>query len=343
MPACMTTVLKALNQGLLEAMGRDSRVIFLGEDILDPYGGAFKFAQGLSTRFPDRVLTTPISEMAIVGIASGLALRGFLPVAEIMFGDFLGLAFDQLLNHACKYRWMYNDQVHVPMVVRTPMGGRRGYGPTHSQSIEKHFLGIPGLRVVAPNSISDPGQLLLNCIFASADPTLFIEHKLLYSTRLKQGRDLPHLELIAHSGLFPAATIRVAQAPDPSVTMVTYGYTTELALEAMWKMAMEREVFLELLVPTQIYPLDTALLLESLRRTHRLVTIEEGGLAFGWGSEVVSKAAEAGCFPSKRVGAQGCCIPSSRPLEDAVLPSVQDICDAIAELIGLETICEEVI
>ena len=339
----MTTVLSALNRALHEAMSRDSRVIFLGEDILDPYGGAFKFAQGLSTRFPDRVLATPISEMAIVGIASGLALRGFLPVAEIMFGDFLGLAFDQLLNHACKYRWMYNDQVRVPMVVRTPMGGRRGYGPTHSQSIEKHFFGIPGLRVVAPNSISHPGELLLNCIFASDDPTLFIEHKLLYATRLKQATDLPQLAVITGSGPFPTTTIRVARAPEPSVTLVAYGYMTELALEAMWRMAIEHEVFIELLVPVQIYPLDAALLLESLRRTHRLVTVEEGGLAFGWGSEVLSKAAEAGRFPSKRVGAQDCCIPSSRPLEDAVLPSVQDICDAIAQVIELETICEEVV
>jgi len=176
----LSTVLQALNEAMHEAMARDDRVLFLGEDILDPYGGAFKVAKGLSTRFPDRVLTTPISEAAITGIAAGLALRGMRPVVEIMFGDFLSLAFDQLLNHACKYRWMYNSQVRVPMVVRTPMGGRRGYGPTHSQCTEKHFVGMPGLRVVAPNSLCDPKRLLLRAILSDDEPTLFVEHKLLY-------------------------------------------------------------------------------------------------------------------------------------------------------------------
>jgi len=339
----MTTVLEALNQAMHEAMQRDDRVIFLGEDILDPYGGAFKFAQGLSTRFPDRVFTTPISEAAIIGIASGLALRGLRPVAEIMFGDFLGLAFDQLLNHACKFREMYNQQVRVPMVVRTPMGGRRGYGPTHSQSIEKHFLGIPGLRVVAPNSVTNPKQLLLDCIFASEDPTLFIEHKLLYATRLKPSTEIPKLDLVATGSHFPNVTIRVAGAPTPSVTVATYGYSAELALEALWRMAVEQEVFIELLIPTQLNPLDSNPLLESVRKTRRLVTLEEGGTSFGWGSEVVSKAVEAGLVACTRVGAWDCCIPSSRPLEATVLPSVQDVCDAIAQVLVPDGACEPVL
>ncbi|MEW6094710.1 MAG: alpha-ketoacid dehydrogenase subunit beta, partial [Chloroflexota bacterium] len=142
------TVLDSLNSALHHATDTDPRVYILGEDILDPYGGAFKVTRGLSTKFPDRVLTTPISEAGIVGVSSGMALRGLRPVAEIMFGDFVTLAADQLVNHASKFRWMYNDNVRVPMVVRAPMGGRRGYGPTHSQSLEKLFLGVPGLKVV---------------------------------------------------------------------------------------------------------------------------------------------------------------------------------------------------
>src|SRR5512136_2157509 len=149
----MPTVLESLNNGLHQAFSMEPNVYLLGEDILDPYGGAFKVTRGLSSRFPDRVLTTPISEAAIIGVASGMALRGLRPVAEIMFGDFLTLCADQLVNHASKFRWMYNDNVHVPMVVRAPMGGRRGYGPTHSQSLEKMFLGVPGMKVVAPNSL----------------------------------------------------------------------------------------------------------------------------------------------------------------------------------------------
>jgi pyruvate/2-oxoglutarate/acetoin dehydrogenase E1 component len=329
----MITVLEALNAALHEAMEQDERVVFLGEDVLDPYGGAFKVARGLSTRFPDRVLTTPISEMAIIGIASGMALRGLRPVTEIMFGDFLTLACDQLLNHACKYRWMYNNQVRVPMVVRTPMGGYRGYGPTHSQSIEKHFLGILGLRVVAPNALSDAKQLLLNCVFKSEDPTLFVEHKLLYTTPLKKTADVNHVQITAEPGLYPTTVVRVTAAPDPVATVAAYGYTAEMALEAVWRLAMEQEIFAELIVPTLIHPMDLMPLLSSVRRTKRLVTVEESCVSFGWGSEVVSKTVEIEPCIVRRVGAQNSCIPSSRPLESAVLPSIEDICDAVMQII----------
>src|SRR5512136_2612410 len=150
----MPTVLESLNTGLHQAFSMDPGVYLLGEDILDPYGGAFKVARGLSSSYPERVLTTPISEAGFVGIAAGMALRGLRPVVEIMFGDFISLIADQLINHIAKFHWMYNEQVHVPLVIRTPMGGRRGYGPTHSQTLEKLYLGVPGLKVVAPAAFS---------------------------------------------------------------------------------------------------------------------------------------------------------------------------------------------
>ena len=158
----MPSVLESLNSALHHAFSDNKNVYLLGEDVLDPYGGAFKVTRGLSTSYPDRVLTTPISEAGIVGVAAGMALRGLRPVVEIMFGDFVSLIADQLINHITKFRWMYNDQVRVPLVIRTPMGGRRGYGPTHSQSLEKLYLGVPGLCVVAPAALSqkdgiDPG------------------------------------------------------------------------------------------------------------------------------------------------------------------------------------------
>src|SRR5512147_2574474 len=132
----MQSVLDALNQALQRAFAANPDVILLGEDLLDPYGGAFKVSRGLSTAYPERVLSTPISEAALVGLAGGMALRGLRPVVEIMFGDFLTLAADQLINHAAKFRWMYHadslDSFCLPLVIRTPMGGRRGYGPTHS-------------------------------------------------------------------------------------------------------------------------------------------------------------------------------------------------------------------
>ena len=138
----MTTVLESLNLALHDALASDDRVILLGEDILDPYGGAFKVTRGISTSFPERTFTTPVSEAGFLGVAIGMALRGLRPVVEIMFGDFLTLIADQVINHASKFRYMYNGQVSVPLVIRTPMGGRRGYGPTHSQTLEKLYLAL---------------------------------------------------------------------------------------------------------------------------------------------------------------------------------------------------------
>ncbi len=336
----MRTVLQALNEAMHEAMDRDERVVFLGEDILDPYGGAFKVSKGLSTRFPGRVLTTPISEAAITGIAAGLALRGMRPVVEIMFGDFLSLAFDQLLNHACKYRWMYNDQVRVPMVVRTPMGGRRGYGPTHSQSTEKHFLGVPGLRVVAPNALCDPKQLLLDTILSGDGPTLFVEHKLLYLSSVGKPPNRPVLEVIPGdpSSLYPSVLVRIAGAPAARLTIATFGYMADLVLDAAWRLAVEQEVFVEVVVTTRLSPLDATPILGSLERTGHLLTVEEGTVALGWGSEVLSLATESAprrsTIVARRLGAWNVPIPSSRPLENAVLPSIQDIFDVAMELVG---------
>ena len=127
---------ESLNQALHRLMKNDDSVLLLGEDILDPYGGAFKVTKGLSTAFPDRVLTTPISEAAITGFATGLGINGYKPILEIMFGDFITLCTDQIINGASKFKWMYGDKFTVPLVIRTPMGARRGYGPTHSQTLE---------------------------------------------------------------------------------------------------------------------------------------------------------------------------------------------------------------
>jgi len=170
----MQTVLKALNQALHSAFATDECVYLIGEDVLDPYGGAFKVTQGLSTQYPGRVLSSPISEAGITGLAAGMALRGLRPVVEIMFGDFITLIADQVINHLAKFRWMYNEQVRVPIVIRTPMGGRRGYGPTHSQSLEKIFLGVPGLYVLSPTALGDPGALLYDAILRNDDPVIFI-------------------------------------------------------------------------------------------------------------------------------------------------------------------------
>ncbi len=333
----MTTVLEALNQALHQAFAADERVCLLGEDVLDPYGGAFRVSRGLSAAYPDRVLTTPISEAGIVGAAAGMALRGLRPVVEIMFGDFLTLAADQIINHLSKFQWMYNDQVRLPMVIRTPMGGRRGYGPTHSQTLEKHFLGVPGLRVLAPAALGDPGGLLREAILHTDQPVLFIENKLLYLAAVQTADSLSEFDLQASPG--PAYSLRLRGAPAPTLTLAAYGYMAELARQAMLRLAYEHEVFAELVVLTQLAPFDLQPVLESAGRSGRLLTLEEGGLTLGWGAEVLARLAETprlSLRAARRLAAADLPVPASGPLEEAVLPGVEQIIAAARQLTGAE-------
>ena len=330
----MPTVLDRLNHALHHAMETDERVTMLGEDILDPYGGAFKVTRGLSTKFPERVLTTPISEAAIVGVANGMALRGLRPVAEIMFGDFVTLIADQLVNHASKFRWMYNDQVRVPVVVRAPMGGRRGYGPTHSQSLEKLFLGVPGLKVVAPNALGDPAELLIAAI-ADDDPVLFVEHKLLYTRPLLEpGKgDLIDFQVEQTGGAYPAFTLRPVDSA--RLTIACYGYNFELARAAALDLLMEHEIFVEIVLFSQLSPFDLEPLFSSLARTRKLLTVEEGTLSLGWGAEVAARAVERmDGLRVRRVAALDLPTANAKSLEDAILPSVQDIVNAALSLVS---------
>jgi pyruvate/2-oxoglutarate/acetoin dehydrogenase E1 component len=328
-PSHPLTVLDSLNTALHRAFAADERVLLLGEDVLDPYGGAFKVTRRLSTAFPGRVLTTPISEAGIVGVAAGMALRGLRPIVEIMFGDFVTLIADQVINHAAKFRWMYNEQVRVPLVIRTPMGGRRGYGPTHSQTLEKLFLGVPGLRVLAPSHFGDPGDLLARAILETEDPVLFIENKLLYLLPLADPTSLAEFTLAPCPSLpiSPAPTLRLTlrDAPPPTLSLAAYGYMAELARQAMLTLAYEHEIFTELLVPTD---LSTFNLQPS---TSRLLTIEESTLTLGWGAEVLARSAESlgpRLQTARRVAARETPIPAAGPLEAATLPGVAEIVQA---------------
>lgn len=332
----MTTVLERLNHALHHALETDEHVYVIGEDILDPYGGAFKVTRGLSTKFPQQVLTTPISEAAIVGISNGMALRGLRPVAELMFGDFATLAADQLINHAAKLRWMYNEQVRVPVVVRTPMGGRRGYGPTHSQSLEKLFLGVPGLRVVAPNSLGDPADLMEHAILRDDDPVLFIEHKLLYTRPLLEpGKgELVDWEVEKWGNDYPAFILRISNIESSHLTIATYGYNFELARAAANELMYEHEIFAEIVLFSQLSPFALSPLFDSLQRTRRLLTVEEGTLSLGWGAEVAAQAAER--LPGiaiRRAAALDLPIGNSKPIEDSILPSQESIVQMVLDLV----------
>ncbi len=331
-----TNVLNSLNTALHKMLSQDARVVVVGEDLLDPYGGAFKVTKGLSTKFPQRVLTTPLSEAGFTALAAGMAIRGLRPVVEIMFGDFLMLAADQIINHIGKYRWMYNDKVRVPLVIRTPMGGRRGYGPTHSQTLEKHFIGAPGWHVVAPSPFHEPGTLLYRAVLEDDDPVLFIENKTMYARPVREapseGR-LGDFRARVTSGRYPTVTLSFDSFSRADVTLVAYGGMAELAEAAAEQLLMREEILCEVVVPSSLSPVDLEPILESLRRTGKLVVCEEGTQTAGWGAELIA-AVSARAFEllhagPLRVAAKDLPIANTGTLETAILPQLEDIDRAV--------------
>ena len=327
----------ALNTALTEAFETRDDVYLLGEDVLDPYGGAFKVTQGLSSRWPKRVITTPVSEGAIFGVAAGMALRGWRPVLEIMFGDFIALGFDQTVNGISKFRAMFDDQVRVPLVVRTPMGGRRGYGPTHSQTLEKLLLGVPGITVVAPSECHDIRALLLAAI-DDDEPVFFIENKLMYgrpNRRPENGR-LGDLQCAETEGPYPALSFSGNGFVGGETTIVTYGGMLPIVLEAAVRLIIEDELFTEVVCLSRLLPLDLEPLLESVARTGSLVTVEEGTLTGGVGAEIAARVQSEAWDdlrrPVERIAARDGIIPAAPTLEEAVLPGVDDVVSAVRAL-----------
>jgi 2-oxoisovalerate dehydrogenase E1 component len=327
-PADEPRVVESLNQALHDLLERDGSVRLFGQDLLDPYGGAFAVTKGLSTRFPDRVHPTSISEAAIVGSATGFALEGGKAVAEIMFGDFVALAADQLANSAAKHHYLSRGTAPVNLVVRVPMGGGRGYGPTHSQSLEKMFFGIPGLRVVAVSSFVDPYALLWNAVAADPGPVLFVENKAVYAERVRQPQDglVDHFSARTGGGVYPNVRLSPIRFEDPELTVITYGRCASLAWEPVRRLFIERELAADLCVVSQLSPLDLDGILPSALASECVVTVEEAPGEAGFGAEVAARLAEAG-FRGRiaRIAAAGSPIPAAKSLEDVVLPTTESI------------------
>ena len=304
-------VVESINGALHDLMASHANLVILGEDVLDPYGGAFKVTKGLSSAYQDRVWTTPISEEGLVGVATGMALKGKPVIAELMFGDFIALAADQIINHAAKFRWMYNDQVEVPIIIRAPMGGRRGYGPTHSQSLEKHFCGVPGLTVLATHEYADPGALLHRA-FAARSPHLIIENKVMYARPVLGAAALPA----------PA---------DPDIVILAYGGCLEHAVAAAAKLAAEEEIATTVVAIEQLSPFPDEEVRGKVGNCTRVVVVEEGSPGWGFASEC-ARALIGRIKHFKALSGPDHPIPSSRDWEDDVLPGVNAIRSACVEL-----------
>lgn len=334
--------LHSLNKALHKLLAEDQsdEIILYGEDLTDPYGGAFKVTKGLSTQFPKKVRNTPISEATMIGMATGMALMGKKPIVEIMFGDFLSLGTDQILNHASKYHWMYNHQVQVPLVIRTPMGGGRGYGPTHSQSIEKMYIGIPGLLVVAASNIHNPGELLSRAVKECQDPVLFIENKKLYGEYLKTVINERYDDFYVRSteSLFPTIHLSLTNFEQPDMVIITYGGTLDLALSVASNLMIENELVADVIVPSLLSPVPTHELMQCIGDCKTVITIEEGTVRSGWGSEIISEIVTKSKDHSmqricKKFGAENLPIPTNLQLESKILPNYENIYQSVRELL----------
>ena len=315
------TYREAITRALDEELASDPRVIFFGEDVARA-GGVFKATPGLYEKYgPLRVRDTPISETAIIGAGIGAAVTGLRPVVELMFADFAGVAYDQIVNQAAKFRYMSGGQLTVPLTIRMAQGGGAGFGSQHSQCVETWFTGITGLKVAVPATPADALGLLKTAI-RDDNPVVFLEHKGLYTDK----GDVPDGENLVPFG--QARTVRHGE----HVTIVATQRMLSPALQAAD--ALDREgVSCEVIDPRTLVPLDLASVIESVKKTGRLITVEENTRAGGWGADLVSRVVDEAVWyleaPVVRVTMGETIIPFSLPLDDHITPDRDAVMQAV--------------
>jgi acetoin:2,6-dichlorophenolindophenol oxidoreductase subunit beta len=316
------TYREAVAAAIAQEMRRDDSVVFLGEDIAKA-GGVFKATVGLWDEFGDsRVRDTPISEQAILGAAMGAAMTGLRPIAEIMFSDFLAVCWDIVTNQIAKSRYMTGGQVDMPLVIRTANGGGARFGAQHSQSVENWAMMIPGIKVVAPSTPADVKGLLAAAI-RDPDPVIFFEQKSLYATK----GEVPDGEHVDEIG---KAKVR-RQGDD--VTILALALMVPRALEAAERLQAEAGISATVVDIRSLVPLDTQTILSEVKKTGRVVTVEENPRLCGWGAEISSIIAEE-CFydldmPIVRITTPHIPLSSADELEDVMIPSVDRIFETV--------------
>jgi 2-oxoisovalerate dehydrogenase E1 component beta subunit len=319
------TYLEAIREALLEEMRRDPKVFVLGEDV-GPYGGAFGVTQGLYDEFGEmRVVDTPISESAIIGVSIGASLRGYRPVAEMQFADFISCGFDQIVNQAATLRYRYGGRASVPIVVRAPSGGNVGGGLYHSQNPEAWFVHRPGLKVVAPSTAYD-AKGLLKAAIRDDNPVIYFEHKYLY--RRAKGT-VPDGDEIVPIGV--AATRREGS----DATLITYGAMVPLSLEAADRLSTEG-IEIEVIDLRTLMPYDKDAIFRSLEKTNRVLIVHEDVKTLGIGAELSAVIGEERFVhldaPVMRVTYPDTHPPFSHVLERGNLPNTDTIADALRRL-----------
>ena len=321
----LITMRQAITDALREEMHRDERVFIMGEEV-GVWGGTYAVTRGFYDEFGEkRVRDTPISEMAIGGVATGAAMGGLRPVAEFMTINFAFLALDAIINHAAKIHYMFGEQMRVPVVYRAPGGGGRQLGATHSHTPDVIFAHFPGLKVVSPSTPYD-AKGLLKAAIRTDDPVLFIEHHTLYQIR----GEVPTEEYVVPIG------VSDIKWPGDAVTLVGYAQGLQVALEAAKQLATEG-IEAEVVDLRSLRPLDMGPVLDSFRKTFRAVIVEEGYRTFGIGAEIAARLQEEGFdymdAPVKRVAQLEAPLPYSRELEQSALINVDRVIAAVKEII----------
>jgi len=313
----MTTTIDfrtALREALDEELAADDRVVFFGEDVAIA-GGVFAVTPGLYEKYgPERVFDTPISELALAGAAFGAAITGLRPIVEIMFGDFLTLVMDSIVNQATKYWFLTGEQVPVPLVMRSVVGAGGRFGAIHSQMPASWFMGVPGLKIVAPSNPADAKGLLRSAI-RDDNPVLFFEHKRLYGVSCDVDGEL-----------VPLGSARVAREGS-DMTIVSAMNTVHESLKAA-DLLVADGIEAEVIDLRTLRPLDIPTVLASVQKTNRIVVVEEGPLTGGWAGEVLARLTEEGLGDlddAWRIATAESPVPYSPPLEDAFLPNAARI------------------
>ncbi|AOT73183.1 pyruvate dehydrogenase [Geosporobacter ferrireducens] len=321
------TYAQAINEAMSEEMRKDENVFLMGEDV-GLYGGAFGVSVGMIQEFgEERVRDTPISEAVIAGAAAGAAVTGMRPVAEIMFSDFMTISMDQLVNQAAKMRYMFGGKAKVPMVIRTPGGSGTGAAAQHSQSLESWFCHVPGLKVVTPSTPYD-AKGLLKAAIRDENPVVFIEQKLLYR---KKGF-VPEEDYVV-----PLGKAEVKKEGS-DLTVITYGRMVPTCLEVAEDLEKDG-IQVEVVDPRTLLPLDKETLIQSVKKTGRLLVVHEAVQTGGFGGEIAAVIADSEAFfyldaPIKRLGGLDVPIPYCPELEKNVVPTYETIKRAIFELLA---------
>lgn len=326
--------IESINKSLHQIMESNQNAFIIGEDVLDPYGGAFGVVKGLSTKYPERVKTTPICEASITGLSVGMALRGMIPIAEIMFGDFITLTIDQLVNHMSKFLFMYGKRMELPFILRTPMGGGRGYGPTHSQSLEKLLLSIQGVTLINPGIFHNPGELLSNAVERKS-PVVFLENKVLYPEKLfledNSGLFIKHFNEVGKE--FNIAVVKNYEDNDPDISVISYGGASKVLKNVMIKL-IDEEIRIQAIFVSNLSPMKNSLVKkvkELIFSSKPCLIVEDSSIDFGWGAEMISRL--YGINKIDRIGSCDTVIPASKKLESSVLINEEKIINKIIELI----------